>query len=133
MIDTQDCWLYAGYKEEQGYGQIFTYIKRKSGYQYAHRVAYESFVKPIPEGLVIDHLCKVRCCINPDHLEPVTPSVNTLRGDGVLHNKRKTHCPKGHDYETNTQFIGKKQWRRCRQCAIERNRAYRKAQKAPCT
>lgn len=125
MIDKDDCWLFAGYKNTIGYGQIFTYFDRKPSYQYAHRVAYETFTGPIPDGLVIDHLCSVRCCINPDHLEPVTARVNTLRGEGVGVNKRKTHCPEGHEYTLeNTQQYGKG-WRRCRQCAILRHRKFR--------
>lgn len=128
MINTDDCWLYAGYKNTLGYGQIFANRK----YQYAHRVSYETFVAPIPEGLVIDHLCSVRCCINPNHLEPVTARVNTLRGEGVLANKRKTHCPKGHEYtRENTQYFGKKRWRRCRQCALARHKSDYQKRKSP--
>lgn len=117
--------LYAGYKNELGYGQIFFDGK----YEYAHRVAYTNAKGAIPDGLVIDHLCRIRCCINPEHLEAVTASVNTLRGYGVLVNKQKTHCPKGHEYTAeNTQYYTTK-WRRCRQCAIERYRAYRASHK----
>jgi len=122
MIDINDCWLYAGYKNELGYGQIFAQGKR----YYAHRVTYETFVQPIPEGLVIDHLCRVRHCVNPAHLEPVTARVNTLRGEGVLANKRKTHCPQSHEYnDKNTQYFNGNNWRRCRQCSIKRHKDYR--------
>jgi hypothetical protein len=123
MINTQDCWLYAGYKNKLGYGTISTYIDKKSGYQYAHRVSYETFVAPIPDGLVIDHLCSVRACINPEHLEPVTASVNTLRGEGVGVNTRKTHCPKGHEYTPDNTVSYSTKWRRCRQCISIKNRA----------
>lgn len=126
MINIHDCWLYAGYKDTLGYGRIFFTVDRKTKYQYAHRVSYETSVGMIPDGLVIDHLCSVRHCINPQHLEVVTARENTLRGKGVTVNKEKTHCPRGHEYTAeNTQYFGKKQWRRCRQCAIERHRAYR--------
>lgn len=124
MIDTQDCWLFAGYKNNLGYGQVFTYNNGKNGYQYAHRASYETFVQPIPDGLVIDHLCRVRCCINPDHLEPVTARVNTLRGEGVLINTRKTHCPKGHEYTKHNTVSYSNKWRRCRQCISIKNKAY---------
>lgn len=124
MINTDDCWLFAGYKNELGYGQIFTYINQKQGYQYAHRVAYENFVGEIPTGLVIDHLCKVRHCINPLHLEPVTLRVNTLRGDGVLANTRKTKCPVGHDYTAENTYVRKTGWRQCRECKRAERRAY---------
>lgn len=127
MINTDDCWLFAGYKNSLGYGQIFTYVGRESSYQYAHRVSYENLVGDIPEGLVIDHLCRVRHCINPDHLEAVTARVNTLRGEGVLVNTRKTHCPRGHEYtQENVQKFGSNNGRRCRQCALERHREYKK-------
>jgi len=124
MIDTNDCWLYAGYKNELGYGQIFTYINKKQGYQYAHRVSYETFIGNIPDGLVIDHLCSVRCCINPTHLEAVTARENTLRGIGVKINKSKTHCPRGHKYDESNTLISSSPWRRCKQCARDSHRRY---------
>ena len=78
----------------------------------AHRFAYEMLVGPIPEGLDLDHLCRVRHCVNPNHLEPVTRSENLRRGirprlpqnDRIGDkNRAKTHCPKGHPYdEANT-------------------------------
>lgn len=124
MINTDDCWLFAGYVNSLGYGQLFyrTDGKRKS--DYVHRASYETFVSQIPEGLVIDHLCKNRSCINPSHLEPVTARENTLRGDGVILNKIKTHCPKGHEYtpENTTQYSTI--WRRCRECDKQRHKEY---------
>lgn len=129
MINTDDCWLFAGYKNELGYGQIFTYFDRKMSYQYAHRVSYETFVGPIPDGLVIDHLCRFRHCINPEHLEPVTARVNTLRGEGVLMNKRKTHCPKGHPYTDYNTIFNSRGWRVCRQCDLDRHARYYRANK----
>ena len=70
------CILWGGHLSKWGYGRV-TY---KGRLVQAHRVAYELFKGPIPEGLQLDHLCRVRNCVNPDHLEPVTPSENTLRG-----------------------------------------------------
>jgi hypothetical protein len=122
-MNTDDCWLYAGYKNELGYGLIFSNRK----YQLAHRVSYETLVAPIPEGLVIDHLCRVRHCINPAHLEPVTARVNTLRGEGVVVNKRKTHCPKGHPYDDRNTSYNSKGWRICRQCEAARLARYYRA------
>lgn len=124
MINKYECLLFAGYKNTIGYGQIFYSVSGKTKYQYAHRVAYESFVGPIPDGLVIDHLCSVRCCINPTHLEAVTASVNTLRGEGVRRNALKTHCPKGHEYTPENTFISGSPWRRCRECERARSRQY---------
>ncbi|MFJ2662519.1 HNH endonuclease signature motif containing protein [Arthrobacter koreensis] len=95
-----------------------------------HRVAYELFSGPIPNGLVLDHLCRNRGCFNPNHLEPVTRAVNNLRGVGFMAaHARKTHCPKGHPYdEKNTQI--KNGARRCRACISIENRRYREKQKA---
>lgn len=71
---------------------------RVPGHQYAHRVAYEGAHGPIPTGLVIDHLCRVRWCCNPEHLEAVTDKVNILRGESPpARNARKTHCERGHE------------------------------------
>jgi hypothetical protein len=70
---TGGCWLWTGSRNGGGYGNY--------GGKGAHRYAYELLKAPIPPGLVIDHLCRVRHCVNPDHMEPVTQSVNCRRGD----------------------------------------------------
>jgi hypothetical protein len=71
----------------------------------AHRISYEHFVGPIPKGLFIDHLCRMRACVNPGHLEPVTTLENARRGDGGSNNRRKTHCTRGHEYsDENTRI-----------------------------
>ena len=95
------CWLWTKCGTHNGYG----WIKRNGKHQYAHRTSYELFVGPIPEGLQIDHLCRVRCCVNPRHLEPVTRSENIRRGELVMRAKRRisftdgrTHCPHGHPW-----------------------------------
>ena len=124
---TNDCWLFAGYVDPQGYGRHFYTFNGKTTYIYAHRLMYEQLVGEIPKGLVIDHLCRVRHCVNPAHLEPVTASINTLRGEGVMANKRKTHCYKGHEFtEWNTQYR-KSGWRVCRTCNRERLAKQRQA------
>ncbi len=91
----------------------------------AHRFAYELLVGPIPDGLEIDHLCRVTACVNPAHLEPVTGQVNTLRGDTpAAKNAAKTHCPQGHVYSVKNTGVGNGR-RRCRTCGRERTRAAR--------
>lgn len=72
---TDGCWIWTGARNPQGYGQVRLDSQRKGP---AHRAMYELLVGPIPEGLVIDHLCSNPPCVNPDHLEPVTQRVNLL-------------------------------------------------------
>lgn len=87
------------------------------GPRFAHRLAYEFSKGLIPEGKTLDHLCRVRHCVNPDHLEPVSRGENVLRGvSPSAINARKTHCSKGHDYnEENTKYLRRGN-RRCRIC-----------------
>lgn len=130
MINLDDCWLYAGYKNTIGYGQIFYTVNGKTKYEYAHRVSYETFIAPIPEGLAIDHLCSVRHCINPLHLEAVSLRTNTLRGRGVLVNKLKTHCPLGHEFTLENTLYNSKRWRICKTCETARRARYYQNNKA---
>ena len=97
------CWLWSGTIGGSGYGYIS--VGGRAGIRArAHRLAYELFVGPIPKGFDLDHLCRVRLCVNPNHLEPVTRSENLLRGEGVgKYQAQKTHCALGHPYsEENT-------------------------------
>lgn len=122
-FDPHGCWIWTG-AIDAGYGRIKIAGRRQG----AHRAAYEALVGPIPTGLVIDHLCRVPRCINPDHLEPVTHRENTLRGVGpsALH-AVKTHCPASHEYnEANTYMHNG--IRHCRPCHRERE-ARRRASK----
>lgn len=79
------CWVWTGRLNRNGYGRVYHAGKERM----AHRLTYELLVGPIPEGLVLDHVCRVRCCRNPYHLEPVTVQVNTLRGNAVLFGRDK--------------------------------------------
>lgn len=117
-------WLWIGaLKSVTGYGAIQIDGKARQ----AHRVSYELFVGPIPEGLHIDHLCRVRRCVNPEHLEPVTCAENTHRSP--VSNASKTHCPAGHPYTAdNTRYHGGR--RACRACGVARAKAWREARKA---
>lgn len=89
----------------------------------AHRFAWEQANGPVPDGLQLDHLCRVRHCVNPDHLEVVTLLENYRRGNSGKHQAAKTHCPHGHAYdETNTYRLNGH--RHCRSCMNERSRAW---------
>lgn len=94
-----NCWLWTG-SLSRGQGRFYDGTKLPSGWAkatLAHRYAYELLVGPIPEGLTIDHLCRVPHCVRPDHMEPVPKGVNTLRSNAASAvNARKTHCKNGH-------------------------------------
>ncbi|MFF6829588.1 HNH endonuclease [Streptomyces longwoodensis] len=108
-----ECWLWTGPLDRHGYAEI----KVGGRHRLAHRLSYESFVGPIPPGLVIDHKCRVRHCLNPAHLEPVTNRENILRGVGpAAKNAVKTHCPQGHPYDDANTIIRPQGNRRCRAC-----------------
>ncbi len=113
------CWLWLGSMAGSGYGQIGL-GSRKQGVAVTHRVLYELMVGPIPQGLDLDHLCRVRLCVNPQHLEPVTRKENLRRGIGHLPGtqasaalaRSKIHCKNGHERnDTNTRILynGKRQ------------------------
>lgn len=95
----------------------------------AHRAAWEEQIGPIPEALVLDHLCRVKNCVNVLHLEPVTSAENTRRGDaGKVRGAQmaaKTHCPQGHEYTPNNLRASKEGWRLCKACHRARAAARR--------
>lgn len=98
----------------RGYGQVNVGKKKRAR---AHRVSYLMAIGPIPDGFEIDHLCRNTKCVNPDHLEAVTPRVNTLRSEGITaKNARKTHCPQGHPYDLANTRIRADGYRECREC-----------------
>jgi len=98
---TSNCWNWLGAKTK-GYGIIN--INRKN--VLAHRYSYMQAVGEIPEGLQIDHLCRNRSCVNPNHLEIVTNKENCLRGISPnAQNARKTHCKHGHEFTPENTYI----------------------------
>lgn len=92
------CWLWSGALSRAGYGLLQVPIRRGQRRKApAHRWAYERKHGLVPDGLVLDHLCRIRSCVNPEHLEVVTHRINVLRGVGTgAKNARKYTCPKGH-------------------------------------
>lgn len=117
------CIKWDGARDKDGYG------RKQVGKRWtlAHRMIFEKEIGPIPDGLQIDHLCRVRHCVNPLHMEPVTLAENVLRGTGPsAQNARKTHCKRGHPLYGENVMIGNDGRRFCRECGRQRWRAYRK-------
>lgn len=118
---TSSCWLWTGAKNGE-YGVIGE--GGKGGKMlYAHRASYELFVGPIPKGMTLDHLCRVRSCVNPEHLEPVSMRENTLRGVGPSAiNATKTYCIHGHPFDEENTAVRKNGHRACRTCERQRRK-----------
>lgn len=108
------CWLWSGALADGGYG-AFRGHEGKS--VKAHRWFYEQNKGPVPDGLELDHRCRVRSCVNPEHLEPVTRRVNTLRGiSPAAINATKTHCVRGHPLFGPNLYLRRNGQRGCRSC-----------------
>lgn len=106
------CWEWKGTKSPTtGYGQFKPDGRRGSKLSSPHRFAYEFFIGPIPEGHEVDHLCSVRHCCNPLHLEAVTVQENRRRRD-----TKKTHCKWGHPLSGDNIWISSRGLRKCKQC-----------------
>ena len=124
------CWVWRAAMHRNGYGGFSMQDDAgKWNKRLAHRISYELHVGPIPEGLTIDHLCRNRRCVNPEHLEPVTLSVNLLRGTGAsARNAAKTHCKHGHPFdEENTRI--RRGWRECKTCTGISTKEYEERQR----
>lgn len=118
-VDTSgDCWRWTGAKCSTGYGAFEGGERHPAARtRLTHRIAYALTQGGLPEGLTLDHLCRVRDCVNPAHLEPVTRGENVLRGVGhAAQNKRKTHCVRGHKLPPP----GENGWRHCHPCVQQR-------------
>lgn len=120
QVEPGGCWLWTGPISNRGYGLLNT--KHKS--QLVHRASYEVHRGPIPGGMTLDHLCRVRHCLNPEHLEPVTAQENILRSPFTMASRwaRRTSCVNGHVFTPeNTMWVKTsrspgKRHRTCRIC-----------------
>lgn len=117
----ENCLVWQGYINPAGYGEV--YVRRHEGGigrkgQLAHIVSYRLYKGDIPAGLELDHLCRNRACINPDHLEAVTHQINMHRGTApAAINKAKTHCKHGHVFtDKQPAYYILRGWRRCNEC-----------------
>lgn len=120
-VTEHGCWEWQGYVNHRGYGVVHYDRKRRA----AHRTGYLLAVGPIPDGLVIDHLCRNTRCVNPNHLEPVTNVENVMRGmSPAAQAARATVCKNGHPFDDkNTHIAPGSGKRRCRECHRARWRA----------
>ena len=139
VVTEWGCWEWQDSLNKGGYGQFQMNGKRLL----AHRASYLLHVGPIPDGLDLDHLCHTRdpdcpggdgCphrrCVAPDHLEPVTRSVNLQRGNTGLWRTYITHCPKNHPYDEVNTYYSRRGGRGCRQCRSEASRKYHERKRA---
>ena len=111
-VTESGCWIWMGYINESGYG----HVKIKERTLKAHRAVYAMMAGSIPHGLTLDHLCRVRCCVNPSHREPVTIRDNLFRGETpAARNASVERCKQGHAFTTrNTYFYSGHRY--CREC-----------------
>ncbi|MFE7237248.1 HNH endonuclease signature motif containing protein [Streptomyces sp. NPDC057580] len=136
-MKTETCWPWSAGIHRSGYGIFSVHSKQV----YAHRYSFELHNGPIPQGLVLDHVCHgwdrscisgIRClhrrCVNPQHLEAVPFAENVYRGNTLAaENAAKTHCPVGHPYDVANTYITPEGWRVCRECSRKKDAKRRKA------
>lgn len=125
------CWNWPT-RRATGYGSVYLGGGRNNQISVmAHRLSFQLAKGPIPDGLVIDHLCRNPSCVNPDHLEPVTERVNLLRGNGAAARcAARDKCVNGHVFPLyQPPYCAARGWRRCRKCHAEREMARRLARK----
>lgn len=127
-VTESGCWLWVGWVRPDGYGELHYRGLR----DYAHRIAYRLFKSDIPPSMQVDHLCRVRCCVNPDHLQAVTQRENILRGYSAPSlNAKRTHCIRGHELlgENLTKIATRPRGRICVACRRRRDRDFKERHK----
>ena len=128
---TSPCWLWQLATNAKGYARsrLPSRFNPAGRALFIHRVSYERAIGPIPDGLVIDHLCRNRSCLNPAHLEPVTPLENQRRGRRNQHSGI-THCKWGHELTAENVYLCVAGKRQCVICTFKRTRESRARRKA---
>jgi hypothetical protein len=120
-IDEQGCWLWTGYINNKGYGRWAAF--------YVHRLLWSLRHGAVPAGLELDHLCRNRRCVNPEHLVAVTHAENMRRAPRSGPVPHPEHCPQGHPWAVHA-VANSKGYRECRACQVKSKRAYADRQKA---
>jgi hypothetical protein len=120
--DEGGCWIWTAYRDPKGYGR-FQYGAKDA--RLAYSVSYGLLVGQVPEGLELDHLCRVKACVNPYHLDPVPLQVNMRRRAGL-----KTHCPQGHPYTPENSYMPPAGGTVCRTCKKRTQHAVKEREKA---
>jgi len=119
--DEAGCWIFLGKRDKKGYGTAGMHGS-------AHRLFYVCLVGPVPDGLQIDHLCRVKHCVNPEHMEPVTVQENLRRKYEAM--PRRTHCQRGHAYTESNTYITYRGHQECIECRKRNKRNFRIREKA---